>query len=64
MTDTHDRHSRPTLATDTHDRHSRPTGTKGSRPLPDAEDVLKVASIKFDEPTTGRTDHGLAREPM
>ena len=47
-----------------HDRHSRPTGTKGSRPLPDAEDVLKVASIKSDEPTTGRTDHGLAREPM
>ena len=50
--------------TDTHDRHSRPTGTKGSRPLPDAEDVLKVASIKSDEPTTGRTDHGLAREPV
>jgi hypothetical protein len=60
----HDRHSRPTLTTDTHDRHSRPTGTKGSRPLPDAMDVLKVASIMSVEPTTGRTDHGLAREPV
>ncbi len=60
----HDRHSRPTLATDTRDRHSRPTGTKGSRPLPDAEDVLKVASIKSVEPTTERADHGPAREPM
>jgi len=30
----------------------------------DVLDVLKVASIKSVEPTTGRTDHGLAREPM
>ena len=29
----------------------------------DAMDELKVASIKSDEPTTGRTDHGPATSP-
>ena len=30
----------------------------------DVLDELKVASIKYVEPTTGRADHGPPREPM
>ncbi len=30
----------------------------------DVLDELKVASIKYVEPTTGRADHGPAREPV